>query len=86
MSVPRAASRRRSLVLSLYRASWLERDSVVAQSARATVSTGTTTVRRSRRTLPSGTQSIATEERDVSLRLGADGLQRIAPRLEFAPG
>lgn len=83
VSVLAAASRPRSLVLSLYRASWLEAGGVVAQSARATVAAGTTTVRRSTRRLPPATQSIAIEERDVSLRLGPDGLQRISPRLEF---
>lgn len=86
MSILRARTRPRSLVLSLYRASWLERDGVVAQSARVSVAAGTTTVRRTRRPLPPATQSIAIEDRDVSLRLGPDGLQRISPRLEFAAG
>lgn len=86
LSVLRARSRPRSLVLSLYKASWLEDDGVVAQSDRVAVAAGTTTVRRSIRRLPTGTQSIAIEERDVFLRLGADGLQRIAPQLQFAVG
>lgn len=82
VSTLRATARPRSLVLSLYRASWLERDGVVAQSDRVARAAGTTRVRAAR--IAPATQSIATELRDVTLRLGPDGLQRIAPRLAFA--
>lgn len=81
VSTLKAAARPRSLVLSLYRASWLEADGVVAQSDRVAVAAGTSRVRTA--SIAPATQSIAIEERDVTLRLGPDGLQRIAPRLAF---